>query len=678
MASATLGAVIWLALAVAADAYLRHGWSATWYWTDEDGDRHAVTETTEPRVAFPNVHRPMARYLQGWDFGRLPRPEERPPIDVELRARLDVPEGPPRYLGADARRRARIYVDGRPAEDRALEPGAHRLRVRWEGVAADHTRRGTRSDSAHFALQWGPSPDPGTPVPREALVPGDGAWPAARVALWWVAALGALGWALGLFFAVRPRRPSVRRRRLGVVFTVLVVLLGTGVRLIDYQVMPEFRENADELFATWNGWSLLEDGTTRGWSLWPHSYHGAVSLEQVRFFGEVRPVISPYFEHPPLLHVLVGAAAHLGGAEHWLDAKLAHTRLVPIGLMALSLALMVAIGRRLTPRGPAPWLGAGLFAVIPIIVLQTRVIKEESLLVPLSLGMVWAFLKWRDEGRRLRWLVLASVLAGLGMITKVPAVVWVPALVMLVAAERGETKRAAFAAAIGIATAALWPLFGALLDWDVFLMTQAKQGTRPTHFNLFPRFFDSPLINHNIIGRGWTLFLWLGYVASVARRGWRGSAPVTVPLVAYLIAIAVGSGNWTFGWYIVPLYPFLCLGAGDFLARLWERPTFLSGLLFIVLLVSYGLNFVVDPHWAKQPEAWPPLRRAVTLFVALTMAPYALVQVWRDNALCRGWAKLTTALGLAAVVVLGGWFVYRYDTVYETYHDFDRDSYFHR
>jgi 4-amino-4-deoxy-L-arabinose transferase-like glycosyltransferase len=676
--AALAGALLWLGLAAAADVYLRHGWSATWYWTDADGERHAITRTTEHRVAFPNVHRPLARYVQGWPFERLPRPEERPDIDAELRARITIPEGAPRYLAADALRQARIWVDGEPAEGRAIEPGPHRLRVRWQGVALTHLRRQRRSDSARFELRWGPTERAAAPVPREALVPADGTWPPARVALPWVAALGALGWALGLFFAVRPARPSVRGRRLAVVFTVLVVLLGTGFRLWDYDVMPEFRENADELFATWNGWSLLAEGRTRGWSLWPHAYAGRVSVRQVRFFGEERPVISPYFEHPPLLHVLVGAAAHLGGAEHWLDAKLKHTRLVPIGLMALSLALMVAIGRRLFPRGPAPWLGAGLFAVLPTIVLQSRVIKEESLLVPLSLAAVWFFLRWRDDGKKLRHLVLAALCAGLATLAKVPAVVWVPALVMLVAAERGETKRAVLAAAVGLGAASLLLVFGAIVDWDVFLLTQAKQGRRPTHWNLFPRFFDATLINHNIVGRGWVLFSWLGFAASVFSRGWRQTAVLTVPLTAYLIAIAIGSGNWTFGWYILPLYPFLCLGAGDFLARLWARPTFLAGTLFVVLLVMYGLNFLLDPHWAKQPQAWPTLRRTVTLFTALAVAPYALAQVWRRSRFCVGLARFTTAAGLALVVVVSGWFVGRYDVIFESHADFDRDMYFHR
>jgi 4-amino-4-deoxy-L-arabinose transferase-like glycosyltransferase len=428
----------------------------------------------------------------------------------------------------------------------------------------------------------------------------------------------------------------------------------------------------------WNGWSLLEDGTTRGWSLWPGAYDGGIGVEVVDVWGESRSVISPYFEHPPLLHVLVGAATHLGGAHHWLETKLKHGRLVPIGLSALSLILLIAVGRRLYGCGPAAHLGGLLYAVLPIIALQTRVIKEEALLVPLSLATILYFLRWRDDGKKIRDLTIAAVCAGLATIAKVPAVVFVPALVMLVAMERGETTRAALAASVGLAVACLWLVFGAVIDWDVFLATQAKQGTRPTHWNLFPRFFDATLINHSVLGRGWILFLWLGAVASAFARGWRESAPVTVPLTAYLIAIAVGTGNWTFGWYIVPLYPFLCLGAGDYLARLWSRPTFLTGALFVVLLVMYTLNFTLEPSWAKTPDAWPEIRKMVSVFVVLFVGPYALAQVYPRSPGVMRLARLATLSGLAIVVAVSALFIVRYDEIYERYHDFDRDMYFHR
>ena len=64
------------------------------------------------------------------------------------------------------------------------------------------------------------------------------------------------------------------------------------------------------------------------------------------FSDQPMQIITPYFEHPPLMHLLVGAAAKLGGAGHWAHARLEDTRLVPIALsMLCGLGLTCALGR---------------------------------------------------------------------------------------------------------------------------------------------------------------------------------------------------------------------------------------------------------------------------------------------------------------------------------------------
>jgi 4-amino-4-deoxy-L-arabinose transferase-like glycosyltransferase len=668
--AAALMALAWITACAVLDAtYVRHGWSAAWYTQHEDR-RTLVDRTTEHRVVFPNVHRPLARYLQGWPFERIPLPRDLPLLDATLRAKVEVPPGPPRYFAADARGEARLFIDGAPAEGRTIPPGVHALRVEWRGRPAPHVRGRSDPRSVHLEVRWGTDVNPVDPIPADALTPALGAWSSGRVALWWIAILGAIVWALLAFVAVR-------RGRATILATALIACLCLGLRLFDYDVMPEFRENADELFATWNGWSLLEDGTTRGWSLWPGEYAGRLEMENVRFFGEERTVISPYFEHPPLLHLFVGAAAHVGGADHWLEAKLAHTRLVPIFLSVITSLMLIAVARRLYPRSPAPWLGALVHAVLPTIALQERVIKEEAILGPLVLGMIFFFLRWRDGGRQWRDLVFAAVLAGLAPIAKVPAVVWVPALTMLIAAEK-EHRKAALAMAIGFAVASLLLVFGAVIDWDVFLFTTKQQGTRPTHWNLFPRFFDVTLINHNLIGRGWILFLWISFGATALARGVRATAPLTVPLGCYLVAMAIGSGNWTFGWYMVPLYPFLCIGAGAFLASLWEKPTLLGGVVTMTLLVMYGANFTLDIDEAKTAARWPDIRAMVTLATFGALTPFGLAQVWKDNTFIVKLARATTVLGLIALVLLCAFFVITYDVRFDSYYDFDRDTYFHR
>lgn len=664
-----------LGAGLAADRYLAHGWTADW-WATVDGARVRVARTVEHRARFPNGRRPLARYAQGWDFPRLGVPGDVPPLDATLRADLVVPPGRARALEVAGEGEATLLVDGAEASAPAA-PGRHRIEVRWTGRLKrprDRDPIGPKAPVASLVLRWD-----GEAVPAASLTPIDGT--GARRAGAWLAVLLLTGLlAAGAHRALGTPPGRRRARRLDVVVGAAIVVLGVGLRLVDYDVMPDLRENGDELFATWNGWQLLATGETVGWSLWPGFYRGAVDVEPVRYFrDEPWHLVRPYFEHPPLLHALVGAAAHLGGADHFLHAKLKHTRLVPIALAGATLALLLLVGRRLQPTGPGPHLAALLWAVLPNVVLQTRVIKEEALLTPMMLLVAWLFLRWREDESRRRALWVAAGIAGLSALAKVSGVVLVPALVALVLGRgRDRWRLAGVVAAIGLAAASLLLVYGAAIDWGAFWLTTVKQATgRPSHFNLFPRFFDDPLVNHNLVGRGWLLFLWAGYLATVAGAGRRADPVYVVLPLVYLVGIGLSSGNWTFGWYVTPILPFLCLGAGRFLADAWERPDFLRGFLFVGLGVMYTLNFTLGHGYAKSPGSWPEIRRTVALVVVGLMGPFGLAQAF-DAPWARRVARGALAVGLAVLVALSAVFVARYDVFYDRYRNYDRDAYYDR
>jgi 4-amino-4-deoxy-L-arabinose transferase-like glycosyltransferase len=658
-----------LGAAWAADDYLSHGWSAEWR-LEHRGTAEVVARTTEHRLHFPNEHRALSRYIQHWDFKRKGVPRTLPRLDAKLSGVLRVPEGGPRTLRAASPEAVRLELNGRELpEGETVPPGEHALDVHWSGAFGKKTS---------LAILWATGGGAYEPVPAAAIAPTAGRWTTGRRWLWGLAPLLALLLAGLVWRAAAAPTPVAGRRRWGALAVVVVALLSLGYRAYDYSVMPEFRENYDELFATWNGWSLLNAGETRGWSLWPGHYQGRVHIEPFHYFSP-KPfsVIQPYFEHPPLLHLLVGAAATLGGAEHWAHARLAHTRLVPIALGVLTALLLMAVGRRLDPRGPGPYLGGLLYAVLPIVALQGRVVKEEALVAPLALGSLLFFLRWRDQGERRADLVGAGLLAGLATLAKVPGLVFVVALVMLVL-QRGRVREAVWAGAAGLLAAAPLLAYAAAIDWDVFWYTTLHQASgRPSHWNLFPRFFDDPLINHNLVGRPWLLFLWLAFALALRSLPRANRSLLVVPPLLYLLGIGVSSGNWTFGWYLMPVYPFLCIGAGRFLADLWERPDLLHGVLFITLAVMYGMSFTMAPEEWIHPSAWPETRRTVALFLGATLLPYALVTVWRIRAL-RVWAQATTVAGLALLVGLSGYFVVHYDQIYDTHHKFDRVEFFDR
>jgi len=495
----------------------------------------------------------------------------------------------------------------------------------------------------------------------------------------------ALPWVLsaGLLFLVclgllATRDEARWRLRSGWVALLLILAFGLGTRLFDYAVMPDFHENPDELFATWNGYQLLTDGPTRGWSLWAGAYEGRVTVEQVPY-SEARPfqVIRPSLEHPPLLHLLAGAAAKLGGAQHYLHARLTHTRLVPIFLFIPTLLLLFVIGRRLFPGTRTPYFAALLYAALPNVVVQQRVVKEEALLTPMALLGVYLLLRWDAETpRRDRFIWLAAFVTGLGALAKVPGAFFLPPLVLLFF-MRGGLRPALIACAGGVLGLLPLLIYGAYVDLDLFFFSTAQQaGGRPAHWNLFPRFFADGLINHNLVGHGHMLFVWLGYALAFGKLDAQRRAVLSLPLI-YLAALALSSGNWTFGWYILPMMPFVCLGAGHFIEDLLDRPSFFGGLLLFALLVMYGFNFMHDLPWAMNVAGWTYLRRIITPFMLLTLVPFIVAEAWPTKRSLAA-ARLATGAGLAAFLLSSAYFAVNYETLYDSHRDFDRMTHFDR
>jgi len=292
-----LGAVLGGA-AVFRAFYAGRGANVVWR-AEIEGETREVARTIERRAQFPNDRRALSRYVQGWDFARDGVPAELFPFEAEVRTTLDVPAGG-RELHVRPVPRGAVRLDGAIFRSGTrVDAGPHALEIDWEG---DFEARGVEL-TTYFCR--GPAPSPSTspfcdPAPLRAFTPVDDS----PVAFWIVTVGLALGLAFGAV-AIAGLERSARVRWLGRVALVAIVALGLGVRLFDYDVMPDFRENGDELFATWNGWQLLESGETRGWSLWANVYGARVRHSTLDYFGMDWAIIQPYFEHPPLTHLLV-------------------------------------------------------------------------------------------------------------------------------------------------------------------------------------------------------------------------------------------------------------------------------------------------------------------------------------------------------------------------------------
>ena len=131
-----------------------------------------------------------------------------------------------------------------------------------------------------------------------------------------------------------------------------------------------------------------------------------------------------YLDKPPLLHWLTAASFALGGANEFC------ARAVSVLAAAAIVALVYAFGR--AAFGP----GAGLISAIVLAsslqwFLMGRVLRFDMLLalaISATLWWVWAAVEAGDRGRRY-WLFAAGAI-GLGMLTKGPVALVLPAIIL--------------------------------------------------------------------------------------------------------------------------------------------------------------------------------------------------------------------------------------------------------
>ena len=209
--------------------------------------------------------------------------------------------------------------------------------------------------------------------------------------------------------------------------------------------------------------------------------------------------------------------------------------------------------------------------------------------------------------------------------------------------------------------------YGYALGWEAFRFASHLQTLRHINFNVFLRFFDEPRINHSSLGRGWSLFLWLAAAKTLFSKSERESAVLAVPLLVYLMAIAVGSGTWHFGWYTMPLLPFVCLAAGRFMEELYRAPDLAKGAFFTITLVFYSLSVVINHDFFTGPDPTLP-RILVSSILAAFIAPYTLAHVYR----LRGVGQFATIAGMLTVLITSAVLVFGYDIYYSALEDTDQ------
>ncbi len=179
--------------------------------------------------------------------------------------------------------------------------------------------------------------------------------------------------------------------------------------------------------------------------LWYHLYFPRLALDQGHLVDLPDEYVSLY---PMLWGVWYGYGLTLGGA---VGAKLLHALCLPLALLVVH-----DLTRRYT-AGANPWVGAAVFAAMPIVVWLAGTAYNDLALALLTVAALHALLRYAEEPRA-SWLVAASASLGIALASKlVTALIMAVVCLWLVALlwRRDRSVRHALGPAVAVGGAAL-------------------------------------------------------------------------------------------------------------------------------------------------------------------------------------------------------------------------------
>lgn len=189
-------------------------------------------------------------------------------------------------------------------------------------------------------------------------------------------------------------------------------------------------------------YAMAAQAASQSWTAW--------------FFGSLDASSFITLDKPPLATMVMGLSVRLFGLSSW-------SILLPEALMGVGAVVVLFLVVRRSFGTAAAAIAGTVMALTPAAVLIFRYDNPDALLTLLLVTAAWSLLRALDAGR-MRWLVLAGMLVGLGFMTKfLQAWLVLPvfALVWVVAAPGGWRRRVAglvvSAAAVAVASLA-WPV----------------------------------------------------------------------------------------------------------------------------------------------------------------------------------------------------------------------------
>ncbi len=376
---------------------------------------------------------------------------------------------------------------------------------------------------------------------------------------------------------------------ISLVIVWLVIALGVFLRGFRADQYP-IDNNDDGLFYVWAGNSFWANPLkVTSHSIFEADNPSLVFRSQYMDYIPIErfgmKIVRPWFDHPPLGTALIAMPARLLGYKGLVQVPHLIVRLPALIASIFTLFLTYQLALKLFNKKTALF-SLIFLATVPYFVIAHRQSFIENLLTPVFLGGILACLNF-VKSKEKKWLTGLMVISFLTGWFKITGFV-IPFLMAGFLMMKNQKKAGIKVAIIGGLSILSYIGYGLMADKQTFLFTLFSQGGRGAFVSSL---FDG-ITKQEFYGPfrdGWYL---LGFILSFALMLNKKSKAFNWFFAGWLIILWLTAGRLANSpWYRYPLIPFMSMGIGFYINKLWQKPSLWLSIPFLMIGLT-GIDLI--------------------------------------------------------------------------------------
>lgn len=635
-------------------------------------ENRIVFRKNDPTIAFRNFGILRTYYVNYWDNQRFQPPARAPAYHIVWRGFVWIPKDGTYTFHTDTNGEMALFVDSRPVMQYRAGGDSTRethLQKGWKPIQINYVNT---ARYAKLNLCWQkPGDNRLSPIPSRYLMSSEngGDFGTTR---WWCAigflvASVSVSVSLGciVFLVQKNKRKcyfqgyvAYIQQNWPVVALIFVVILGAVLRLDHYSVVPPHGDTMDVYQEAWNGYHILHGEGPKSWEgAYFVSAYKKEDKKSLQWFGDSFTIVNRYIAHPPLFSIFAGIPPTICGAKEYLDCRFTTINITPVFFSTLIILLVFYVSYKIYHSYATSIIASLLYATVPIFVVTGRIAKGDGLLALVLISGVWCVLQYTESRKRV-YVIGAGLLAGISLWSKemgVCAIVIIPLLL----GYKGFRKEAGVAAGIGCVIAMSYFLYCYLINPEAFFkMMSLRDKHQSAVFDMVMKYLRDfrITINYAHFGTGYYWWFWVVLVYSMGRRDL--TVPVTASILLMTIS-ALSTDTMPFGWFLMPIYPFMAIAGGLFIRDVISKPNTAQALLILLVLIAVPLKEVLPVNVYK--SSW-----LYRYYLAIGIMPFLASDFFKHR-ITAAIAKAACYTYLFLFIIMNIYIVYRLPDLYDPF-----------